>query len=289
MSSSILLPVVLALGASLMFAIGSHVQMVGLRSGDAIGATLIILLTTAVIYSVIAVFTISASYWWTWAAVWLAAAGLFRPALSMTFWVKGIHMLGPTMNATFSSASPLFAAAFGILLLDQPMTWPIALGTLAIVSGVGVAAWRPGGVKADFPLWALLLPFASILLRAIAQSIIKIAYLEVPSPVFASLVSTLVSLVLFIAFFWSTGRRVTSTPIEIRWLILAGVINAIAILLLNNALETGRLTIVSPIAAIAPVFTLAIGLIFRTEVIDWRKLAMLALVVPGVLLIVWQH
>ncbi len=289
MSSPLLLPAMLALGASIMFAIASHVQSLGLRNGDAISATLIILLTTGAIYSVIALFTISVGYWWTWAAVLFGAAGLFRPALSMTLWVKGIHMLGPTMNATFSSSSSLFAAAFGILLLGEPMTWPIAFGTLAIVAGVGIAAWRPGGVKADFPMWALLLPFGSTLMRAVAQSIIKIGYLEVPSAIFASLVSTLVSLVLFAIYFVGSGRRITGTRKDISWLVVAGAVNAIAIFLLNSALETGQLIMVSPIAAISPVFTLLIGLMFRSEVIDWRKLLMLALVVPGVLLIVIQR
>jgi uncharacterized membrane protein len=144
-------------------------------------------------------------------------------------------------------------------------------------------------VKANYPLWALLLPLGSTLARAIAQSILKVGYLEVPSAVYASLVSTLVSLALFALYFFGTRRRLAGTPRDIRWLVAAGAVNAIAIFLLNAALESGRLSVVSPIAAISPAFSLLIGLAFRTETIDWRKVAMLALVVPGVLAIVLDH
>ena len=132
----------------------------------------------------------------------------------------------------------------------------------------------------------MALPFGSTVLRAISQSILKLGYGEVPSPVFASFVSTAVSLALLLAWFLASGRRIEGTRRDIGWLVLAGAVNALAIYLLNAALETGQLIMVSPIAAISPVFSLMIGLYFRTERIDWRKLAMLALVVPGVLVIV---
>jgi len=280
-------PVVFALSASFTFALAAHIQNLGLRDGDWRTATLIIMATTAGLYWLAAPFIIAPSYWWTGACGLFVLAGLFRPALSISFWVKGIQMLGPTLNATLSAGSPLFAAMFGILLLGESMTLPVALGTLAVFAGALAAAWRPGGTKLDWPMWAVLLPLAATFLRNIAHAITKIGFEEVPSPLFAGLVSTTVSLVLVGAYFFAQGVRCDLPRRDIGLLVLSGALNALAVYLLNAALSVGKLIVVAPILAVSPVFAMMLSLlVFRRDVITWRKVLTLCLVVPGVILVI---
>ena len=59
-----------------------------------------------------------------------------------------------------------------------------------------------------------------------------------------------------------------------------------AVLVLNHALLTGRLVVVAPILACAPLFTLLLGkALFREETLDRRVAIAVLIVVPSVALI----
>lgn len=278
---------ILALFASFLFALSAHLQHVGLRDVEARSATLFILAVTAGIYWLVAPFFVSRWYWFTGATALFVFAGLFRPAISMSFWVKGIQLLGPTLNAAMASSGPLFAAGFAIVLLGEPLTLPTAIGTLAVMAGVLVAALRPQGAKHDWPLWAILLPLGAAFLRAIANAVTKIGFEEVPSALFASLVSTTVSLVILSVLFVARRHRLEVHKRGYAWLFAAGVVNALAVYLLSAALQVGKLIVVAPVIAVSPVFAMLLGLIlFRGDAITWRKVATIAFVVPGVMLVI---
>ena len=68
--------------------------------------------------------------------------------------------------------------------------------------------------------------------------------------------------------------------------VAAGIANALSIQFLNNALFAGTLLSTMPIVSASPVFTMLLGLyVFKREVISWRTLATIALIVPGVILV----
>ena len=277
----------LALLASFMFALSAHLQHVGLRHVGAQSATLIVMFVTALIYWAAAPFFISAWYWWTGATALFVFAGLFRPAISMSFWVHGIQLLGPTLNAALASSGPLFAAGIAILLLNEPLTLPTAIGTLAVVIGVMVASQRSKNTKQDWPLWAVLLPLGAAFLRAIANAVTKIGFEEVPSALFASMVSTTVSLVILCGLFIGQKRRLEFHASGYRWLVTAGIVNALAVYLLAAALKVGKLIVVAPVIAISPIFAMGLGLLFfRGDKITLRKVMTIAFVVPGVILVI---
>jgi len=70
------------------------------------------------------------------------------------------------------------------------------------------------------------------------------------------------------------------------WLVLTGLSYGFAILSLNSALNCGRLSVVAPIVACSPLFTLLLGVsLFREQALSARVLLAVLLVVPGVVLI----
>ena len=60
----------------------------------------------------------------------------------------------------------------------------------------------------------------------------------------------------------------------------------VAVLVLNHALLAGRLVVVAPILACAPLFTLLLGkVLFREETLDRRVALAVLIVVPSVAVI----
>jgi drug/metabolite transporter, DME family len=70
------------------------------------------------------------------------------------------------------------------------------------------------------------------------------------------------------------------------WFFAAGISNALSLRFLNNALAIGNVVAVVPIVSATPVFTLILGVLyFGREIITWRTVATIGLIVPGVILV----
>jgi drug/metabolite transporter (DMT)-like permease len=69
-------------------------------------------------------------------------------------------------------------------------------------------------------------------------------------------------------------------------LLATGLIYAVSVLIMNTALMSGRLIVVSPIVACSPLFTLLLGrFVFREQALTRRVAFAVLLVVPSVALI----
>jgi DME family drug/metabolite transporter len=287
MNSVPIVAITFAFAAAFLFALSAHVQHIGLTDRNTKAATIIIVATTAGAHWLAAPFTVSPAYWLTAATLLFMLTGCIRPALSITLWVEGIKRLGPTLNAGISAGGPVFAATFAVLLLGEPLTTQIAIGTAGVVGGILVSAMRPKGIVHDWPLWALLLPLGAAGLRALAHAITKIGFAEVPDPVFAGLVASSVALVLLAGRFIASGEKWECQPREAFWFLMSGLTSAAGVYSLNVALQNGQVLIVSPIVASSPVFALLLAIVvFRREKLNWRTVGTIALVVSGVILVI---
>lgn len=277
----------LALIAAFFFALSAHVQNMAPKTVATQVGTFVLITTQAVIYGIAGIFVVKAEYWASSAVILFAAAGLLRPTLSITLWVEGIKRLGPTLNAALTSTGPLFAAIFGILLLGEILTPMIAAGIGLVVIGALVPALNKRGIPLTFPLWALLLPLGASALRNVAHAITKIGFADVPSPLFAAMVGTGVSFVIVGSRFVIAPPKITGKPGDYRFFAYSGMITAVAVYLLNQALQLGQVITVAPILASSPVFAALLGyFIFGRETLNWRTMTTIALVVPGVVIII---
>lgn len=287
------LTVLLALASAFLFALSDQLAYRGLNTADARSGSVVSVAVSALFFWLFAPWLLKASYWWTNAAIIFAVIGIFRPALSIYLAMIGIGYLGPTLASSFSSTSPLWGGILAVSLLGESITPAIAIGTLSVVAGAIVAAYRPQGLLRNWPLWALLFPLAAAVVRASGHVATKYGYEELPSPYFASLVSISVSAVLGWVVFSLQGHRfkggkdVRQWLAAYKWFAVSGTLNGMSIYTLNTALEQGSVVTVMPVASAGPVFTLLLGLfVFRRETITWRTVASIALVVCGVLLVI---
>ena len=275
-----------ALASAFLFALSNHFSSLGLAGSDARTGTIVSIAASAVAYWIFAPFFIERWYWFTYAALLFGLVGIFRPALSSALAMSSIEKMGPTLTSALTASAPIFGALWAILVLNERLTWPISIGTLAVIAGAVVAAWNPQGVKRSWPLWALVLPFSAAFIRASGHAVTKIGLGEVPSPSFAVFMGNTVSIGSSAVAYKLQSRSVSGNYASWRWFIAAGIANALSVQFLNNALFIGTLLSTMPIVSASPVFTMLLGLyVFKREVITWRTLATIALIVPGVILV----
>jgi drug/metabolite transporter (DMT)-like permease len=185
-------PVVLAIGAAFLFALGIQFTRKGLRHIDSRTGTLVSIGTATLLYWAVSPWLLERHYWMSPAIALFAAIGLFRPFLSSNLSMAGTRYLGATISSTLASASPVFGVALGVLLLGEYLGLEVALGTAAIVTGVVVLSWRDD-VSRAWPWWALTLPIGAACLRSVAQAFAKLGMESLPSPYFVGLVGYSVS------------------------------------------------------------------------------------------------
>jgi DME family drug/metabolite transporter len=287
------LPAGLALTAAFMFAMAVQMQSIGLARVDTRSGTLTSLVSGCIFFWLLTPFYLQTWYWWHGAILIFAATGLIRPFISANLAMAGLKYLGPTLSSTLTGTSPLFGAFLGVVWLGETMTWQVFVATCAIVVGIIILARGRGDGGADggainWPFWALALPIGASLIRSLGHAMTKVGMADIPSPLFAAMVGMTVSTVLALAT-QRIGRKEQLPPWRWRhhrWFVFAGLFNGIALICLNNGLLYGEIIVVIPIVATSPVMTLFLSrYVFRQESLSPRKLLVVALVIPAILLL----
>ena len=281
-------PALVALASAACFGAALIVAHYGLRYGGSYAGARVSLSTSFVLWWLIAPFQLDLSMWHLGAATIFAIVGLFYPAAVTVLTNESNRLLGPTLTGTIGSTAPLFATALAVLVLGETLTPAIVIGSLTIVGALVVMSWR-GSPQASGG-WRLLLPIAGAMLRGLAQTLSKLALTLWPSPFAATLISYTVS---GAAIWGVTAARPGAEdayrirPGGVPWFMAAGILNAVAVLLLYRALHTGRVSVVAPLVALYPLFTLLYSALFmRSEALTRRVVAGALCAVAGVIVLV---
>ena len=281
-----ILPLFLALTAAAIWGFNSYIQRMALDHTDARTGALLSVAGLAGMFWIFAPFVIDWA-WFTDPAIFIfLGIGLLFPAAGQWLHIAALPKVGPAITSALGAFTPLFSVGIGMVLLAEVVTLQSGFGLTLMILALMLAAWSPKGLVRSFPLWALALPLGASMARGIAQPVTKFGLGVIASPYFAVMiagsVSTLVLLIL-----WKTypgDRRINARGV--RWFLLSGVLNGLGILVLNQAMMTGSLTLVSPVAATTPLFALLFGaVLFRLERLTWRHLWIGLLSVAGGILI----
>lgn len=278
-------PSLLALFSAACFGGALIVVHFGLRHATTRLGARISLTTTFLLLWLCAPFLLDVSGWHARAAAIFALVGLFYPAAVTVITYESNRLLGPTLTGTVSSCSPLFAAALAVLVLGERLTASVVAGGLIIVAALVVMSWQPRARTAID--WHLLLPIAGAFLRALAQTLGKLALTLWPSPYAAALIGYTVSGVAI----WSLPQRGDpNDSLNLRaapWFAAAGILNGSALLLLYEALRAGSVAVVAPLVALYPLFTMLFSAVFiRSEPLARRVVIGAFIAVAGVVLLV---
>ena len=281
-------PAVVALASAACFGAALIVVHYGLRYGGSYAGARVSLSTSFVLWWLIAPFQLDLSAWHMGAAAIFAIVGLFYPAAVTVLTNESNRVLGPTLTGTIGSTAPLFATALAVLVLGETLSPAIVIGGLMIVAALVVMSWR-GSPEASGG-WRLLLPIAGAMLRGLAQILSKLGLNLWPSPFAATLISYTVSGAAIWGVTLARPGAEESYRLAARgvpWFMAAGILNALAVLLLYRALQTGRVSVVAPLVALYPLFTLLYSALFlRTEALTRRVVLGALCAVAGVIVLV---
>lgn len=255
----------------------------GLRYATPLAGAAIGVPSTTLMFWCLAPFLLDAGGFNLAAAAIFALVGLFFPAAVTLLTYSGNQRMGPTITSSVSCTTPLFALSGAILFLGEALAFGNVLGTAAIVIGMLALTASDGVRPRSWPLWAIALPFAAAAIRALAQVLTKAGLALWSSPYAAGLIGYSVSaVVIFVAARSGAPREATdrrATP----WFVATGLLNGASVFLMYTALAKGQVSLVSPMVATYPLFTLALSLLFlRHERITARVAAGSVLTVAGV-------
>ena len=187
---------------------------------------------------------------------------------------------------------PIWSALLAMLLFGEAMTFPIALGTFAIVLGAILLVQERGAEGRRAPLWYYLLPLLGAFFFSFAPPLRKLAFQTIPSPAFG-IATTAFTGVLF---------QIGSIPFvdnhELNpdtWnkkgvcaVLAAGIFNIISAYAFWVAIKNGKLVEVIPINRLSILFLILFSWVFyqRIERINLRVIAGGLLAVAGAMLII---
>jgi drug/metabolite transporter (DMT)-like permease len=273
-----------AVAAAALFGTALVTTHSGLRHMDALSGARVSI-PTATVLCWLAAPLLALSGWQPAAAGIFALVGIFFPAAVTLLTFAANRRLGPTVAGTIGSTAPLFAVFGAALFLSEPLGARELIATATIVLGSMLLTSPDGAGAGERPHTALWLPWAAAVLRALAQILSKAGLALWPNPFAAALIGYSVSA----AAVWAVpalGPRRNAFACNRNgavWFALTGALNGAAVLFMYYALNTGPVTIVSPIVATYPLFTLGLSaLVMREERFGRRLLGGVALTVAGV-------
>jgi drug/metabolite transporter (DMT)-like permease len=219
-----------------------------------------------------------------------AFAGAVGTALGRIAIFAGNERVGASISSAVLSARPLFATALAVGFLGEPLSMPTAVGIAVLVVGLGILVVAKGGDLDGWQPRDLLVPLAA----AFAVGNVTRRYgLEMgnATPLEAVAVNELAALLALAAFLAATGRRDVLQKPPRTYLVFAvsGTITAVALLSMFTALDApdGRVAVVDPLVATAPLATIAFSTIWLRDLerVTRGVLAGVLLVVLGAALV----
>jgi len=77
----------------------------------------------------------------TWvAALWL---GILGSGVAMLMFYYLLHEIGPTRTTLVTYLFPVGGVIFGVLFLNEHLSWQLLAGTLLVISSLAVVNWKP--------------------------------------------------------------------------------------------------------------------------------------------------
>ena len=276
----------IALAAAFAFGLSGVASKRGLAYLEPLTGTLVTVGTCLAGYLLTAPLWMRAGDWFT-AGFWLfACVGILQPTLSMYFANEAFSRAGAVVAATFAATSPLFAAGFALLLLDERLTLAIATGTILSVFGIATLSWMPRGGR-RLVAAALVFATGTALIRGLNTAVAKFGIDLLPNVFMAGFCSFAVSFAILVAVHrWRRGGWPRRLPRRgVCCFAAAGLCIGCGIGLIFWALLLGRVVVVAPIAGAYPVFTMLAAAALGDERITARVAAGVVLVVAGVALV----
>ena len=209
-----------------------------------------------------------------------AVAGFMAPTLGRIFRFIGLNDIGVAKASPFSATSPLFTAAFAILILHEDLTLFVVLGTLSMVLGVlyvSLGEWRGPSRK------GISIILVSAVFFGMAEILRKLGIEVINSPALGVAIGASVAFVTYLLYLGVTERRVIPANGLNKFFAMSGVCSSFGLFATFIALRESPVTVVVPIFDSAPLLAVIFSAFFLKdlEVVGKKIIISVSFVVAG--------
>ena len=285
------LAILVALLATVFYALSSNLVRAGMGNSRTVGALFVTLSVNLVVLwtASLLLFDISIDLWrWRY----FVAAGALAPIVARFFNYSGIDKLGVNVSTPLTFTYPFVSIMIAVPLLGERLPLPGMIGGVFVILG-GVVLALPDEQTAFHidDTKFLVLPLLAALLYGVSHVFRKVGIDLVTSPVVAAAVTTTTSWVLLVGYLGST-RSFGQVRVDRREAFLfgaAGLVTSFAIPLLYLAFSLGNVVLVTPITNVSPLFVLLFSYVFYrdAEPFSRRVIRGTVLIVAGLVLLAW--
>lgn len=203
-----------------------------------------------------------------WEQVTIAAlfgyvlGGLFGTGIGRRWLYIAIDRIGASPATAIKNSAPVVSALLAAVVYQEPVTpirWAAIIG---IVVGVGLVTWKPGsGVRHWFDVGTAA-AIGAALSYGIRPLFLKFGLEAADLPLTAALVGAIAALTYALLFGDRSGLLTAHREPAFGLFIASGVLQAVGFLALTLGLSGGQVSVVYPVTASAPLFTLAFTALF---------------------------
>jgi drug/metabolite transporter (DMT)-like permease len=220
------------------------------------------------------------------------AAGIIHFFFGWTFLSLSQQRIGAANTGVVTAATPLIGSLLAALVLDEPLG-AVALVAIALVTaGVMLIARRAGDgdQRLTYPWFAL----AASLSWGTSPLFIRWGLEDLSSPVIGVTIGLAAAAALY-AIVLVSGRAPTTTgtpPGVRRWVLIGGVLVAVAIAAQWTALDLVEVNVVVTLQQVAtPVVVLVAPFIVGTAIEQWtwRLILGMVAVIAGSTMVIWAN
>jgi len=283
-------PKLLALVTAISFGLNPVTLKLGFGQGGRPDTAMILGLVVAVpIYVALLPFA-GGLYWEQVTAAALVGyilGGLFGTGIGRRWLYIAIDRIGASPATAIKNSAPVVTTLLAAIVYAEPVTPGRWAAVAAIVAGVALVSWKPGSRVRTWLDLGVLIALAAALSYGVRPLFLKFGLEAADLPFTAALVGAIAALAYALSFGDRSGLLRAHAEPAFGLFILSGVLQAIGFLTLTLGLSGGEVSVVYPVTASAPLFTLAFtALLLRgRERLNWRIVTGAALVVFGVVVL----
>jgi DME family drug/metabolite transporter len=225
-----------------------------------------------------------------WEQVTLAAfvgyvlGGLFGTGIGRRWLFIAIDRIGASPATAIKNSAPVISTFLAALIYGEPVTPQRWAAVIAIVFGVIFVTWKPGAGVKSFATSGMLAAFGAMLSYGVRPLFLKFGLEAADLPVTAALVGAIAALTYAFVFGDRRGLPGSWREPAFGMFVASGILQGIGFLALALGLSGGDVSVVYPVTASAPLFTLLFTWLFLRgrEQLTWRIAVGVILVFGGV-------
>jgi drug/metabolite transporter, DME family len=277
---------VLALTTALSFGIVPVFIKMAFRRGGQTGTGLMLALAFAVVVN-LGLAVLVDPHWELLTPLAFGAflvGGLAGNAIGRRWSYQSIDLLGASRSSALRATSPVVSVLLAMGLFGEQVTLPQWAAIVSIVVGGVLVNWNPEGDRRQWLGRGVLYALLAAASYGIRPLILKFGLNIADIPLAAACIGAVAALLYTLVREDRTQLLATRIDSAFKFWMLSGALGSVGLISLTFALAGGDVSVVYPLTASAPLFTVAFtALLLRgVEQITWRLLLGTVLVVAGV-------